>query len=207
MDADTNSRRAPTLLAAVAAVFVTTGAVYALWRHDPSVMAEEGLVEWIAAGMLVFSAVVFGVRARSSAHVVDRVTRVGLALFCVSLALREIDIDKLGDRAVMTNVEYVFRGAAVVAWCVFAWWAFPHRDAFWRARARGVRSAVALCVMGTCAFYGASWFFDKLELSVGAFTAEFLEELVETLAAVMMVCAAFAPPIMVRAAAGREPAQ
>lgn len=198
MEAAHEPRRAPTILAACAAVVVTTGAAYALWRSDASVMSEEGLIEWIAAGLLVLGAAVFGARMARVDHPIDRYARAGLALFCVSLALREIDIDKLGDRSVMKHVETGVRAVAVIAWCVFAVRVFPHAASFWCERWRGLRSAVASCVIGACAVYASSWFFDKLEVSFGGFTSVFLEETLEINAAALLLCAAFAPPIMPR---------
>jgi hypothetical protein len=172
----------------------TSVAVYALWLHDPSVVEENHLVENSQAGLLVLAAMIHGWRGWTM-DIAERRLRFGLALFCIALVLREVDVDRLGDEAIMSIVEPILRLTLVVVYVIWGWTSRDVLETLWSNRFPIAFSGVGWLVFAGCVLYGASWPFDRYPQQSGGDTAILFEETLQLLATMMLFLASLAPHV------------
>lgn len=144
--------------ALLVAGMVSCGAVLAvvLWRYAPHRFEEHDVVEWAQAALLFAAVVIHGRRSAHASARVDRTLRIGLALLCASLCLREVDIDALGPGQAMRTIELTLRWAIVAAWVVFAWWGIGIGRELWAQRRAILQSRVVIFTVLGGACYIAS---------------------------------------------------
>ena len=82
------------------------------WTADPSVTSEGGWVENGQALLVALAGALHGWMAFRSQSREVRVYGAFLALLCVAVLGREVDIDRLGSAAAWADVERVYRLAA-----------------------------------------------------------------------------------------------
>lgn len=174
----------------------TALAVYALWLRDPSTFQEHGFVENAQVALLLLAVTVHASRSRKR-ETVERCLRIGLALFCSSLAVREVDIDRLGDPAIMSTVEAGVRAMLVAAWVVWGWRFRAVFRTVWRNRVPIALGSVGLLVVAGSMLYGASWPFDKYPRLFGHETAILPEQGLQLLATMTLFVASLPAQITV----------
>lgn len=172
----------------------TTIAVYVLWLCDPAALQENGLVENTQVVFLLLAATVHGLRSRT-VDIAERCMRLGLALLSVSLVAREVDIDRLGDEAIMSSVETILRGTLVVVWVIWGWRSRKALETLWSHRLQVAFGRVGLLVLAGGALYGASWPFDKYPRQLGGEEAILVEEMLQLLATMTLFAASLAPRV------------
>jgi hypothetical protein len=166
---------------------------FLLWRQDAHVVDENHIVENTQVACLLLAAAVHFLRAGALPRLSDRDARLirqGLGLFCISLTVRELDIDRMGDRAIASNVELAVRGAVVVCWVLFSWRLLPSIESLWSRKASVACSSLALLTFAGCAFYLASWPFDKFPDYFGRPEAKFIEQTSQLNATLLLLVAA-----------------
>ncbi|MEX0885792.1 MAG: hypothetical protein WD009_05055 [Phycisphaeraceae bacterium] len=179
----------------------STYAAFLLWRRDPQVLEEHQLVESTQTAVLLTACAVHGVRGWRAAGSVETVARLGLAMICLSFAVRETDIDRLSESPVWPVTELVARGIVVVIWIALGVWALRRAGellAGWRT----ALGPAAWCAAAGGALYVASFALDKRMLPLTAETSLFVEEAVQ-LNACLLLLAAGTVPMLRRAARAR----
>lgn len=113
-------------------------------------------------------------------------------LLCLSLAVREVDIDKLLEGgSAMVVTEWTVRAVIVALWAVYILLARQWVDAIWSQRAVIASSTFASFVLIGCALYAASWPFDKFpEYLGGTSVAMLIEETVQLCATISFFASA-----------------
>jgi hypothetical protein len=180
----------------VGAAAATFAAVYAIWNVDHDVVEEDHLVEVLQAVFLLLAAIVYGVRARLTTHA-ERTLLMGACLFCISLAMREVDIDHFGDEMVMSRVEVALRAVLVLVWIAWGFQARHSIEVLWRRRFAVVLSGMGMLIVLGCLLYLSSWPFDKFPRQLGGPMARMFEETLQLLATMMLFLSSLAPPIRV----------
>ncbi|MFU8830410.1 MAG: hypothetical protein ACNA8P_13385 [Phycisphaerales bacterium] len=170
---------------------------YLLRKQDFSSAQEYQQVEWAQAGFLAAAALVNAWRTVGSRSLANRYLRAGLSLFCASMLLREVDIDKFGEPPFWDTIELGLRLTLVAGWIWFGILALKHRDALFRVVPVSLLSWCCLLNALGCLLYAASYPFDKFELTIGPLSAVFLEQTLELNATIMFLFAAFTPPLAV----------
>lgn len=179
-------------------VFLLTGAVAAgawwWWGHqDGEAITESHPLEWSQAGLLAAAAFIHFLRSGHATTVAWRFAWLGAALFCVSLMLREIDIDAITPHAGWSVLEWIIRVLAGLVWIALTWRLAVHWHRVRPQMRPIVGSAMVLLTGVGCLFYALSWPFDKFEFDVGPFEARFLEETAQLIATLLLLTAAGAP--------------
>jgi hypothetical protein len=179
------------------------------WNRAPFLIEEQNFLELAQATLLLLSAGIHGIHAsRLAASSTHLLVRSGLALLTFSFALRELDIDKLGDEELWSRIELVLRSATGVLWIGFLFVLMRRirqiifdRSVIFRA------PAIVLTLVGGL-FFIAAWPLDK-ELIVPASLsfARFIEEVLELNACVLLFASSLAgwPGLKARVADENEP--
>jgi len=170
---------------------------YLLRGQDFTGTQEYQEVEWAQAVLLAAAALINAGRSVKTQSLVNRYLRMGLALFCTSMLLREVDIDKFGEQPLWDHMELVVRLILVAGWVWYAVLALKHRDELFRAVPRFLLTGCCLLNALGCLFYVASYPFDRFELVIGSLSAIFLEQTLELIATMMFLLAAFTRPLIV----------
>jgi hypothetical protein len=179
---------------AIVVIAVSAGA-YILWLRDPRVVNEDHVVEVLQVAFLLLAACAHAraaVRGREAWRGGWQL-RSGLSLFCVSLAVREVDIDTLGGAAIMPAVEAGVRAAVVIAWLVFAAIAHGLIGEWWNRRYSIAKSGLGMLTIMGCLFYAASWPFDKFPGVLSDGMSVLAEETLQLNATVLLLVAACRP--------------
>lgn len=174
----------------LAAVPIVTLAAYLLWRRDRQIIDENQLIENLQFALLLSACAVHALRAGLRRLPLDTLCRAGLALLCLSFAVREVDIDKLGTAAAWPMVEWWLRAALVLMWIVFVGFAVVQLDVLrtnWRA---ALFSACAAFTVAGGGLYVASVPLDQMVLPLSQANARFCEEAVQLNATLMLFAAA-----------------
>lgn len=184
-------RSAAALLTLAAFLVAVSVGTYFLWRVDPNVVLENRLIEWMQAALLALAALVHAVRSRGLQDAVLRLSRVGLALFCTSLVLRELDLDKFGTNPAWQFAEVALRGVIITAWAIFAWPVVRSAAGILARLHRLARSPCAALTVCGGVFYLLSWPLDQFQPDLGALSAMFLEETLQLNGTILFFVAAW----------------
>jgi hypothetical protein len=166
---------APALVSAFCAWVVIT-----LWIDDKTIARENGLLENGQVTLLVVAGLLhFIQRSRIDSSSVARICHVVLGLLCLSIVIREVDIDKIGPAAAWKTAEFIIRLCVVLVWCVVGAHVFRHLLELWRHRWGVLFSMTSWLTAIGIVLYMAAWFFDKSVESLGPETRRLCEELLE----------------------------
>lgn len=179
-----------------------SGIAYFLWLGDPSVTEEDHLIENGQLAFLLLAALLHGSRWRRAGDAVTRDFHACLGLLCLSIAIRELDIDRLGAAAIFEPLEKVLRGALIIVWLGFGTLLFRHRVLL-----RGLKRDLAFSPCSRISFigilgYGCSWFFDKQVFPLDGQVQQLIEESIQLCATFLFVAAAVWQPFLARPTAG-----
>lgn len=165
-----------------------------LWLGDSSVTEENRLIENGQVTFVLLGAMLHGSRWRRAEDAVARDFHACLGLLCLSIAVREVDIDRLGPAAIFDPLENMIRGILIVAWLVCCAALFRHRISLW---SRKLNLAFSPCsrisIIGILA-YGFSWFFDKQVFPLGSSVQRLIEESIQLAATFFLAAAALWQP-------------
>lgn len=164
-----------TFLIVIAVLAIVPPATYALWQDAPGVLAENHLIESAQAALLFFAASIHLSRTKRPSPSISPLYHQTLALFCFSLFIREVDIDRIGSHPAWFAIEIGLRVSIAVVWLYHLARLLKHRRPLTAQYPALLMHPGSLLVYGGIFFYGASWFFDKEFLLAGDF-ARFVEE-------------------------------
>ncbi len=178
------------LLAAVASAAL----LYLAWRMDPTLADENHLLENAQVACLLLGALLNVHRATclpSHPETPARMLSVLLAFLCLGCALRELDIDDLGDPRYFEPLETVLRALALGGLGLYL---LRHVAHLWAVgvfilHARGA-ALVHLSLLGIL-LYVASWPLDKKVFALDVNASLWLEEMLELYACCMFLAAAY----------------
>ncbi|MBE0596956.1 MAG: hypothetical protein IH614_06795 [Desulfuromonadales bacterium] len=164
-----------------------------LWLHDRSVTAENHLLENSQAVFLALAIALHIVQSARTGDGAVRLFHLTLGLLCLSVLVREIDIDKLGSAAIWNSMEVVVRLCVVLVWIVLGSYLLRHWEELWRRRLPLLISMNSFLVYLGIFFYMASWFFDKSVIPVNPDVSQLWEELLQLSATVFFFVSALRP--------------
>lgn len=186
-------RPADTAVMWLAIMALSTALASSLWRYDQRVMEERHIIEMSQAALLMIACGIHAVRVFRCASMRDSTCRMGLALLCLTLAVRETDIDEFGASTLWPVAESVLRGILVMLWVVLGV-VVGRRYALllpaWRQAAFG--SCAVYTVAGGM-LYLLSYPFDKTMVPLAASPSMFVEEALQMNACILMLAAATLP--------------
>lgn len=164
--------------------------VIALWIDDKTIAEENGLLENGQVTLLVLAGLLhFIQRSRIDSSSVVRICHVVLGMLCLSIVVREVDIDKIGPAVAWKTAELIIRLCVVLVWCVVGAHVFRRLAELWQHR-WGVLFSITSWLTGIgVVLYMVSWFFDKCVGSMGPATSRLCEELLELSGAIFFFTA------------------
>lgn len=182
-------------LIVIAVLAVVPSATYPLWQGAPDVLRENHLIESAQAALLFFAASirVFQIGRLPPCISVARLYHHTLALFCLSLFIREVDINRFGSHPAWSAIEIGVRASVAGLWLYLLIQVLKHRHPIWAQRPALLMHPGSLLVYGGILCYGASWFFDKEVLITGE-AARFVEETLQLQATALLFLSALALP-------------
>jgi hypothetical protein len=177
--------------------FLLSGAMLALglgvvawWSVAPAIVAEDHWIEWLQVGLLL--AAFAALARRGTVGSTAGMLRLGIALIALTIAIREVDIDRLGTGPWWPLLERVVRIVAAALWALWAGRAAMHLPAIWRSVPALSRVGWIRVTAGAGLFFALSYPFDKALLPLPADVSLLLEELMELEGAAMLLAAALA---------------
>jgi hypothetical protein len=171
---------------------ISTTSSFQLWQLQPSISAENALLETAQGMFLLLTASLQGLRALTSKNSgLERDIRYGLALFALLLFLREVDIDKIGISPHWALLEKTLRGVALLLTLRFTVHLFNRQKVIMANLARLVWSPTLLVSLLGCLFYASGWPFDKELFNIDKSLSLWYEETLELNACLLLLCASF----------------
>lgn len=176
------------LIAGLMAIVTTLS--FEFWLVNPSVTAENALLELGQGVLLLAAAAVQGARAFTHHNPgLKRDIRLGLSLFAFALFLREVDINKLGASAAWDAIETVLRAIALLAVLGFVAHMSRRMKAVLGNLGKILLSPTVLLSILGCVLYACGWPFDKELFSIDKGLSRWFEETLELNACLLLLCA------------------
>ncbi len=166
-----------------------------LWHQDTSVTLENHLIENTQVLFLVLAVLLHTLQSirLPATDTTDRLSHQVLAMLCLSVMVREIDIDKLGPQAGWALVETVIRLAGSAVWVWLLARLYGHRQRLWRKKAAILCTPQSILTGIGVLLYMSSWFFDKSIVPLPADRSQFWEETLQMSGTVALFTAALRP--------------
>ena len=143
-------------------VLTTSTCSVLAWIQEPLVVEENAILERAQAALLLLGCTMFGIRAfglRSSPVVF--IAHAGLGLLALSFALRELDIDRIGESSMSAHIEHYLRLFALILWIALFALAIRHLRTLLTALPALLKMpTMVLAIIGGL-FLVAGWPFDK----------------------------------------------
>lgn len=176
------------LLLLVAALLCTWG-----WWIDPQITEEGRLIENTKAGLLGLAAFYHVLRLAQlpERQTIDVDVRIALALLCVALMVREVDIDRIGTSLWWAQAEDLIRivvGLAVLGWYGYLLTKFK---LFWQMKGRLICTSVVLLSAIGCLWYVDARPFDKMLVIDDLLLSALIEIILELFATITLCLAAW----------------
>lgn len=188
-----------------AAIVILLGISVSLWLNDPGVTKENSFLENGQVAFLLLAALLHGLRWRRTQDLVARDFYACLGLLCLSIVVRDVDIDRLGPAAVFEPLEKLLRGALVIAWLVVGALLFRHRVLLWIHKCDLAFSPCSrISILGIVA-YGLGWFFDKEIFPLVGPVQNLIEESLELSGTFLFAAAALWQPFQTSETGGWWP--
>lgn len=121
---------------------------------------------------------------------VVRVSHMVLAMLCLSIMVREIDIDRLGQHPGWAITENLIRLSGGAAWLWLLTHAYRIRLLLWQSKADILRTTASLFTGLGVLLYMSSWFFDKTVVPMSANLSQLWEETLQMSGTVFLFTAA-----------------
>lgn len=176
------------LILLVAALLCTWG-----WHLDRQVTHEGRLIENTKAALLGLAAFYHLLRLAQlpNRQLIDVDVRIALALLCVALMVREVDIDRIGTSLWWAWAEDAIRvlvGLAVLGWYGYLLTKFK---LLWQMKGRLIHTSVVLLSAIGCLWYIGAWPFDKMLVLDDATFSALIEIILELFATITLCLAAW----------------
>ncbi|HSX83879.1 MAG TPA: hypothetical protein VLE50_00675 [Cellvibrio sp.] len=177
------------------ALLLISGESYRLWSHGLISTTETGLLEVGQNIFLFLACLLHSYHSRNdNAEPLYRYLCVGLALLCLALLLRELDIDKMGDNNQWRNIELLVRSVTVTGIIIFCGKLLRHPAITWSSlRSLSTMPILTFSFWGVCC-YLCGWPFDKLLFAIPQGLSAWVEETLELNATILLFCAACTKP-------------
>lgn len=160
------------------------------WQFTPRITAENALLELAQGSFLLLAAIFQGVLAFNSHDSgLKRDIRLGLALFAFALFLREVDINKLGNRDTWGAVENILRGSALLMMCGFAFHLSRRTTLLLTNMDKILRAPTVILSMLACVLYACGWPFDREMFTIDKDLSKWFEETLELNACLLFLFA------------------
>lgn len=144
------------------ALLLISGESYRLWSHGLISTSETGLLE-VGQNIFLFLACLLHSYHSSNdkADPLHRYLCAGLALLCLTLLLRELDIEKMGSGNQWKNVELLIRGLAATGIIIYCGKLFNDPTITWSAlKSVATMPILLFSLWGVCCYF-CGWPFDK----------------------------------------------
>lgn len=166
-----------------------------LWYQDITVTYENRIMEntqvlFLMLGTLLHT--LLSTRMPATA-LNDRLCHQVLAMLCLSIMVREVDIDKLGPQAGWALAENLIRMAGVAVWIWLIARVYGKRQALWQRKTAILCTPTSMLTGVGVLLYMASWFFDKSIVPLPAARSQLWEETLQMSATVALFTAALRP--------------
>lgn len=185
-----NTRRSPWILVALSLVSLES---YRLWSQGFISTSEQGLLEVGQSIFLFLACLLHSYHSHTTkTDPLYRYLHAGLGLFCLTLLLRELDIDKLGnqDNYWWRYAEWLGRGVTLMGIMVYGGKLFRHPDiTFTRLTSLAATPTFGFTAWGVCC-YLCGWPFDKIIFDLPPALSTWAEETLELNATILFFCAA-----------------
>ena len=164
---------------------------YRLWSHGLISTSETGLLEVGQSIFLFLACLLHSYHSRNDkADPPYRYLCAGLALLCLTLLLRELDIDKMGNNNQWKTIELLVRSLAATGIIMYCGTLLRHPDITWS----GLKSFTTMPMLifsfwGICC-YLCGWPFDKSLVAIPQELSAWAEETLELNATILLFCAA-----------------
>ena len=176
-------------------MLVSAATALVLWRYDEQVTEENHIIENSQVVLLLLACLIHSLRARRRTYRFDMWYRTGLALLCLSFAVRELDIDAFGPAPLWPNIELVVRGAVVLMWVVYIGLLVPRTKWLSTRLRQAFLSPCALYTLLGCVLYVLSWPFDKQQFALDESVSQLVEETIQLIATIAFLAAATTPAV------------
>lgn len=166
-----------------------------LWYQDITVTHENRVIENTQVFFLVLATALHALQT-SRQPVTFRVTRIYhmvLGMLCLSIMVREIDIDRLGPQSGWEVAENLIRLAGVAAWIWLSTHIWRTRLPLWRSKSDILRTATSLLTGLGVLLYMTSWFFDKSVVPLPDHSSQLWEETLQMSATIFLFTGALRP--------------
>lgn len=188
-------RCAPLLALTAAIALVCALVANRLWHQDTTVTLENRLIENIQVAFLILATLLHALQSSRLPAIAstDRLCHQILAMLCLSIMVRELDIDRLGPQAGWAYAENLIRLAGGGVWIWLLARVYGHRRHLWHARISILCTPNSVLTGAGVLFYVASWFFDKSVVPLPAGRSQLWEETLQMSGTVALFTAALRP--------------
>lgn len=177
--------------ALIVLLMLSLGAVsYLLWLRDKIVAAENGILEASQTVLLLFAAIIHIYYLITSQTKLYRELHAGLALFLLSLMLRESEIDAIGSSIFWSYLEQTLRAVIVIIFVAYLVFMFRQTRTLWQKKWIIATTPTVYLTFIACIIYALGWPFDKNIFPIPAPLSLYFEELFELYATIIFVVAA-----------------
>lgn len=172
------------------AVLLASLMTYVLWQRDPTIVKEHRLIETLQAGFLLLAGWLHLYQGNRLPESLGRGIHRGLSLFCLSLFLREVDINAIVKNELMNYFEMGTRIILALAWIVYAYQMRGQIDAIKANWRRICETPAIICTVIGCLFYVLSRPFDKKQFPWSREVLALFEEMTQLDAALLLLAGA-----------------
>jgi hypothetical protein len=160
------------------------------WQLNPQATAENALLELTQGGFLLLAAVIQGLLAFNKHNSgLKRDIRLGLALFAFALFLREVDVNKLGNRDIWGAVENILRVSAVLMILGFVFHMSRRIKLVIANLNKILLAPTVILSLLACVLYACGLPFDRELFNIDKSLSKWLEETFELNACLLFLCA------------------
>ncbi len=194
-DGPVPSKNAAIFSLAVVIAAICALAANRLWHQDISVTHENRLMENTQVFFLMLATAMHFVQTvrQPTSFITVRQCHMVLGMLCLSIMVREVDIDRLGPQQGWETTETLIRLAGGAVWIWLLTQIFGNRLALWRYKADILWTATSVQTGLGVMFYIASWFFDKSIVDLPGERSQLWEETLQISATVFLFTAALRP--------------
>lgn len=150
--------------------------IWHMWQDNHSIAEENGLEENLQIVFLVMALVIHLFRGLKESIKETSLYHLTLAIFCYSIMIRELDIDKFGAAGIWPAAEIIIRTIAVCAWIWIIYLVVKNSSNLWRERKYYLLSVKSVLIYTAIVLYISSWFFDKGYVGLNQDFSLFIEE-------------------------------
>jgi hypothetical protein len=177
------------------ALLIISAESYRLWNHGLISTSETGLLEAGQNIFLFLACLLHSYHSRNdNAEPLYRYLCVGLALLCLALLLRELDIDKMGNSNQWGNIELLVRSVTVTGIIIYCGKLSRRPGITWTGlKSFATTPLLTFSFLGVCC-YLCGWPFDKSLFAIPQGLSAWAEETLELNATILLFCAACTKP-------------